>query len=172
MKNNLYGEAEASAMNAKQSTDSCWILKDLKATIDLGRTLTVTIPNFNLLLLEGPLGAGKTSLVKGIAMSLGIYEPITSPSFPLAQHYPAGKPPLFHLDLYRLNDPNDADELFIQEEEEANDIGALMVVEWPERLNLQLEEAWTIKLEHHISGGRWAQLIPPHRSDKNAITSS
>ena len=72
-----------------------------------------------ILLLSGPLGAGKTSLVQGLAEGLGITEPITSPTFALAQHYPQGEPQLVHLDLYRLEQPASADELFLQEEEEA-----------------------------------------------------
>ena len=59
-------------------------------------------------------------------------EPITSPTFALAQHYPQGEPKLVHLDLYRLEQPASADELFLQEEEEASATGALMAVEWPE----------------------------------------
>ena len=74
---------------------------------------------------EGPLGAGKTSLVQGLAGALGIQEPITSPTFALAQHYPEGTPPLVHLDLYRLEQAIAADDLFLQEEEEANAMGAL-----------------------------------------------
>ena len=93
---------------------------------------------------QGPLGAGKTSLVQGLAGALGIQEPITSPTFALAQHYPEGTPPLIHLDLYRLEQAIAADDLFLQEEEEANAMGALLVVEWPERLSLSLPDAWRL----------------------------
>jgi len=72
-------------------------------------------------MLQGELGAGKTCLVQGLAMALGIDEPITSPTFALAQHYkrpvPDGRPhALIHLDLYRLEQPAAAAELFAQEE--------------------------------------------------------
>jgi hypothetical protein len=75
-------------------------------------------------MLQGELGAGKTCLVQGLAMALGIDEPITSPTFALAQHYkrpvPDGRPhALIHLDLYRLEQPAAAAELFAQEEGEA-----------------------------------------------------
>ena len=56
--------------------------------------------------------------------------------------------------------PQPADELFLQEEEEAREAGALMAVEWPERLGLDLPEAWRLKLRHKDEG-RLAQLIPP-----------
>ena len=81
-----------------QSTDDSWILENLDATRFLGIVLAQRLPALSVLLLEGPLGAGKTSLVQGIATALGILEPITSPTYALAQHYPDGNPPLIHLD--------------------------------------------------------------------------
>ena len=78
----------------------------------------------------------------------------------MAQHYPQGTPHLVHLDLYRLEQPASADELFLQEEEEARATGALMAVEWPERLGLDLPEAWKLELRHQDEG-RLAQLTPP-----------
>ena len=119
-----------------------------------------------LLLLRGELGAGKTCLVQGLAEGLGISEPITSPTFALAQHYTGrvGERPtaLVHLDLYRLEAPAAADELFLQEEEEATALGAVLAVEWPERLGLVPEPAWRVQLR--VDGqreGRWARLEPP-----------
>jgi tRNA threonylcarbamoyladenosine biosynthesis protein TsaE len=101
--------------------------------------------------------------VQGLAEGLGISEPITSPTFALAQHYPQGEPKLVHLDLYRLEQPASADELFLQEEEEANTTGALMAVEWPERLGLDLTEAWHLELRHQDEG-RLAQLTSPRKA--------
>jgi tRNA threonylcarbamoyladenosine biosynthesis protein TsaE len=117
-----------------------------------------------LLLLRGELGAGKTCLVQGLAEGLGISEPITSPTFALAQHYAGrvGERPtaLVHLDLYRLDAQAAADELFLQEEEEATALGAVLAVEWPERMGLSPEPAW--RLELLVKGeGRWARLDPP-----------
>ena len=108
-------------------------LENPSATKGLGRQLalnwlSMTAPR-PILLLEGSLGAGKTSFVKGIAMALGIDEPITSPTFTLAQQYQGQAGALTHLDLYRLEQASSADELFYQEEEEAQEIGALMAVE-------------------------------------------
>ena len=105
------------------------MLENLDATHRLGRTLAKRLPAGAVLLLKGQLGAGKTSLVQGLAQALGIDEPITSPTFALAQHYPQGTPPLVHLDLYRLERPAAADDLFLQEEEEAIAMGALLGVE-------------------------------------------
>lgn len=161
MDRNLCRVSEASGSPDLQCTERSWILTDLQATRDLGRALAGWLPAGSLLLLKGPLGAGKTSLVQGIAEGLGISEPITSPSFALAQHYPQGLPPLVHLDLYRLELAAAADDLFLQEEEEARALGALLVVEWPERLSLQLIDAWTLTLNHRQEGGRQAQLREP-----------
>tara|TARA_B100000131_G_C17964503_1_gene551795 strand:+ start:452 stop:928 length:477 start_codon:yes stop_codon:yes gene_type:complete len=141
-----------------ESSQSGWILDDLEATIKFGEALSKNLAHVKILLLEGPLGAGKTSLIKGIGKGLGINEPITSPSFGLAHHYLNSKRTLFHLDLYRLEQPAAANEFFYEEEEEANDLKALMVIEWPSRLSINLHEALYIKLKYLDSGGRLIQV--------------
>ena len=106
-----------------------------------------------VLLLQGDLGSGKTSLVQGIGEGLGINEPITSPSFALSHQYEgclAGqKTALVHLDRYRLEASHLADELFIQEDEQANAIGALLAVEWPTRLSFSPTKSWQVKLNFY-----------------------
>ena len=158
---NLCGDAEASGSSGADSTQRVWELETLETTRALGRELAQRLPKGAILLLQGPLGAGKTSLVQGLALACGIGEPITSPTFALAQHYPQGRPPLVHLDLYRLEAPGSADELFLQEEEEARAMNALMAVEWPERLSVNLPEAWRLSLKHK-GDERRAELTPPH----------
>nr|WP_254216875.1 tRNA (adenosine(37)-N6)-threonylcarbamoyltransferase complex ATPase subunit type 1 TsaE [Synechococcus sp. CCY 9618] len=120
-----------------------------------------------LLLLQGELGAGKTSLVQGLAAGLGISEPVTSPTFALAQHYDTGSggggAALVHLDLYRLEQSAAADELFAQEEEEARRMGAVLAVEWPERLSFRPDGAWEVELTH-LEDGRRARITPPRLS--------
>ena len=160
MDGNLCRNAEASGLLFPECSDRTWTLDDLEATRAFGADLAQQLPGGSILLLHGPLGAGKTSLVQGLALALGIEEPITSPTFALAQHYPQGTPQLVHLDLYRLEHTASADELFLQEEEEARAAGALMAVEWPERLGLDLPEAWRLELRHQDEG-RLAQLTPP-----------
>lgn len=73
--------------------------------------------------------------MQGLAEAIGIDEPITSPSFALAQHYSGSRGALVHLDLYRLEQPAAADELLAQEEETARELEAVLAVEWPERLS-------------------------------------
>jgi tRNA threonylcarbamoyladenosine biosynthesis protein TsaE len=145
-------------------------LADLEATRALGRSLAERFAaEPPILLLQGPLGAGKTSLVQGLAEGLGIEEPITSPTFALAQHYSGrgagGETALVHLDLYRLTLPAAADELFAQEEEEATALSALLAVEWPERLSRPPADAWRLALSlpdpARPEAGRLARLIPP-----------
>ena len=158
-----FGDAEASGSLINQSTDETRILDDLEATKDLGRMLAARLKPRDIVLLRGPLGAGKTSLVQGLAGALGIQDPITSPTFALAQHYPEGTPPLIHLDLYRLELAVAADDLFLQEEEEATAMSALLVVEWPERLSLLLQDAWRLTLQYSSNGeGRLATIHAPN----------
>ena len=132
-------------------------LADAAATRALGRQLAQQLLSLcrpgvaPRLLLHGDLGAGKTCLVQGLAEELGIAEPITSPTFALAQHYSGRRgdgqaTALVHLDLYRLEDGAAADELFAQEEEEAMALGALMAVEWPQRLSCPPADAWQVEL--------------------------
>ena len=162
MELNLCRDAEASGSLDPDSTGRVWVLETLETTHALGRLLALALPMNAILLMQGPLGAGKTSLVQGIAMGCGIEEPVTSPTFALSQHYLQGQPPLVHLDLYRLESPGAADDLFLQEEEEATAIGALMAVEWPERLKIALPEAWRLELSHD-GDGRQAQLTAPRK---------
>jgi len=142
-------------------------LSDAAATQALGERLArhwLTLPPRDRpsLLLHGELGAGKTCLVQGLARGLGITEAITSPTFALAQHYQGAAAALVHLDLYRLEQNAAADELFAQEEEESLELGALLAVEWPERLSFVPEQCWQLRLSlldtQHPDQGRLAQL--------------
>ncbi len=158
-----------------QSADAIEVchLADPAATEALGRRLAARLiatggGDGALLLLRGELGAGKTSLVQGLAAALGITEPVTSPTFALAQHYDtdagsdAGSTALVHLDLYRLESAAAADELFAQEEEDARGLGAVLAVEWPERLSFRPEGAWEVALSQVVEGeGRLAHITPP-----------
>ncbi|MFN9637835.1 MAG: tRNA (adenosine(37)-N6)-threonylcarbamoyltransferase complex ATPase subunit type 1 TsaE [Synechococcaceae cyanobacterium] len=154
-----------------ENPQGAWLLlPDAEATQALGRRLAALLPPGSLLLLQGDLGAGKTSLVQGLAQGLGIEEPITSPSFALAQHYSGRRPDgsdtaLVHLDLYRLEDPAAAAELFAQEEEEALALGAVLAVEWPQRLRARPEPAWHLELtladRLDPAAGRRARLLGP-----------
>lgn len=144
-------------------------LPDAQATQTYGRRLAETLLTSGaaggvIMLLQGPLGAGKTCLVGGLALALAIGEPVTSPTFALAQHYQGQwrhqPQALVHLDLYRLEQPGAADQLFWEEEELANEQGALLAVEWPERLSQWPQGAWHLHL-HMADQGRLAVLRSP-----------
>ena len=139
-------------------------LADADATHARGVALARELPKGSVLLLSGELGAGKTSLVQGIAVGLGISEAVTSPTFALAQHYShpnkSQQPVLVHLDLYRLELAEAADDLFAQEEELAAESGALRAVEWPQRLSCSPSQAWQLQLLY-CDGGRRLLITPP-----------
>jgi tRNA threonylcarbamoyladenosine biosynthesis protein TsaE len=84
--------------------------------------------------LYGDLGAGKTTLARGVLRGLGFEGDVASPTFPIVQPYEMLAPPIWHVDLYRIEDPGELQELALGE---ALDDGAL-IIEWPERLGDQL----------------------------------
>ena len=110
-----------------------WQTHDAPETLALGKQIGAQLSGGEVLLLDGPLGAGKTVLVKGLASALDIDpEEVVSPSFTLVNPY-AGRLPLFHIDLYRLDEGAaaanavDLEELLTYER-------AVIVIEWAERL--------------------------------------
>lgn len=81
--------------------------------------------------LTGQLGTGKTQLIKGLARGLGITAPVLSPTFVLVHEYPGGRLPLYHLDLYRLNGPEEIIAAGLEEYLRRPD--AVVAIEWVER---------------------------------------
>ena len=73
--------------------------------------LAAAVPPGTVIALEGDLGAGKTAFARGFARGLGITEPVTSPTFTILQSYEGGRLPLWHFDLYRLEDESEMDEI-------------------------------------------------------------
>jgi tRNA threonylcarbamoyladenosine biosynthesis protein TsaE len=114
-------------------------------TFAYGQLLSAQLRGGEILLLSGPLGAGKTILVKGIAAALGIdRDEVTSPTFTLVNPY-AGRLRLFHIDLYRL-DEGPAAAHAVDLEELLSDTGAVIVIEWAERLGHYPLPASVIKI--------------------------
>ena len=143
-------------------------IENLTETLNLGERLSQKLNPQSVILLQGPIGAGKTSFVKGIAKGLGISEDITSPTFALSHHYYSGKIPLFHLDLYRLENISSVKEVFFNEEEEAIQNKAIIVVEWPELIEPLIEDFWKIEISYSIDYGRNYEIRDP----KNLFTFS
>ena len=129
-------------------------VENLTETLNLGEKLSQKLNPKSIVLLQGPIGAGKTSFVKGIAKGLSIYEDITSPTFALSHHYNSGKIPLIHLDLYRLENVDMAKEVFLSEEEEAQENQAILVIEWPELIQSFIENFWKIEISYAKNYGR------------------
>jgi tRNA threonylcarbamoyladenosine biosynthesis protein TsaE len=106
---------------------------------DLGRELAGRLRAGDLVILTGPLGAGKTTLVQGIGEGLGVRGPVTSPTFVIARVHPAlagSGPPLVHADAYRLGSVGEVDDLDL----DADAAGAVTVVEWGQGLAEGLAE--------------------------------
>ena len=111
-----------------------WETHDEAATFALGTRVGAALTGGEIILLDGPLGAGKTIFVKGLAAALGVdASEVTSPSFTLVNRHDTERLTLYHLDLYRLPagaraaHAVDLDELLIDER-------AVIVIEWAERL--------------------------------------
>jgi tRNA threonylcarbamoyl adenosine modification protein YjeE len=85
-----------------------WLSTSVEATRQVGRELAAELAPDRALLLSGDLGAGKTQFVKGMARGLGVEEPVTSPTFNIMLVHEC-RLPLFHVDLYRLDEPQAAD---------------------------------------------------------------
>jgi len=143
-------------------------VKDLKETLELGEKLSQKLNPQSIILLNGPIGAGKTSFVQGIAKGLDITENITSPTFALSHHYNSGKIPLIHLDLYRLENISSAKEVFFSEEEEALQSKAILIIEWPGLIEELIENFWKIEIRYAKNSGRYYEIRDP----KNSLTFS
>ena len=136
-------------------------IRNLKETIQLGRKFAQRLNPKSIVLLQGPIGAGKTSFVQGIADGLFIKEEITSPTFALSHHYNSGTVPLIHMDLYRIENSFIAKEFFISEEEEAIQNEAIMVIEWPELIKPILNNFWKIEISYATNLGRNYKIWEP-----------
>jgi tRNA threonylcarbamoyladenosine biosynthesis protein TsaE len=96
--------------------------------------------------ISGPLGAGKTTLVQAICAGYGVVEPVTSPTFALVHEYRSPRSLVYHLDLFRLDTPDDLTALGWDEIVTAH---ALVMVEWPERAGDRMPPGHVpIDLEH------------------------
>ena len=110
-----------------------------------GRRMAAVVRIGDVIALEGGLGAGKTTLARGILEGLGLEEEAPSPSFAIVQPYdiPEVRLPVAHVDLYRLDRPEEAEELALDDYL----MDSLLIVEWPDRLG---PDAWPDALRLHI----------------------
>jgi tRNA threonylcarbamoyladenosine biosynthesis protein TsaE len=114
-----------------------------------GAELAAGLKPGDVVLVQGEMGAGKTTFVRGAARALGVTKPVTSPTFTLGNRY-AGRVPVAHLDLHRLStlageDPGLLDDYV--------DAATIAFVEWPEVAESELDAAVRVRLEH-LGGDR------------------
>lgn len=140
-------------------------VRDPEAMHALGLRLGAQLRAGDLVVLTGPLGAGKTTLTRGIGEGLGVRGPVSSPTFVLARTHPSlvGGPPLVHVDAYRLGSPVELDDLDLDVE------ASVVVVEWgagmvdgitESVLEIRIERAAddTRAVELDGTGPRWVGL--------------
>ena len=136
-------------------------LKNISETIAFGKNFVTNLEPQSIVILKGPIGAGKTSFVQGIGQGLCIKESITSPTFSLSNHYGSGSMYLIHMDLYRIESSLSARELFIEEEEELETNKGLLIIEWPELIEPILENYWKIEINYGHKNGRNFNIYEP-----------
>ncbi|MEH2114698.1 tRNA (adenosine(37)-N6)-threonylcarbamoyltransferase complex ATPase subunit type 1 TsaE [Nostoc sp.] len=145
-------------------------LADAEATLRLGITLGESLTPGSVILLEGDLGAGKTTLVQGVGKGLGIVEPIVSPTFTLINEYTEGRLSLYHLDLYRL-EPQEVAALNLESYWEGVEfIPGIVAIEWAERLPYKPDSYLSVSLTYGDGGTRQVELVPFNYDISKVIT--
>lgn len=136
------------------------ILADADATHRAGLTLAPHLRAGDIVALSGELGAGKTSFARGVLQGLGFAGEVPSPSFALVIPYapPAVSLPVWHVDLYRLEDEREAEALALDDAL----FDAALLIEWPERLGDRLwPEALRLRFDAEGTGRRLTVTAPP-----------
>ena len=132
-------------------------VRSAEAQERLGAALAAGCPRPCIIFLAGDLGAGKTTLVRGFLRALGHDGPVRSPTFTLLEPYKLGSGPVFHLDLYRLGDPEELAYLGLRDL-----LGerAILMVEWPERGVGELPSPDLRIAIAHLAAGRRVEIDP------------
>jgi tRNA threonylcarbamoyladenosine biosynthesis protein TsaE len=134
-----------------------YVLPAVEDTRALGQALAELLRPGDLVVLAGPLGAGKPALTQGIGAGLGVPGAVTSPTFVLARVHRGGRLPLVHVDAYRLASMADVDDLDL----DATAGEAVTVVEWGHGLVEQLaDEHLVVELDRRDDDVRTARLVP------------
>lgn len=120
-------------------------------TLAAGQDLAAAVSPGEIITLTGDLGVGKTVFVKGFAMGLGIREPVTSPTFTILCEYTTGRLPLYHFDVYRIEDE---DEMYAVGLDEYVNGEGVCLIEWAERIDDMLPRPLKrITIEKDLSKG-------------------
>ncbi len=132
------------------------VTRSEKETMALGRKLGARLRGLDVVCLYGNLGAGKTTLTKGLAAAMGFKGRVVSPTFGLAREYRGKKLSIFHVDLYRVAARETGD---IGLEEFVSDPRAVCVIEWPEAgLAYMPPDRLELRLSTRRDGGRTIKL--------------
>jgi len=137
------------------------LILNAEATELVGSALAGVLLPTDAIALFGELGAGKTTLTRGLLRGLGFAGDVTSPTFPIVQTYdpPDVRLSVWHVDLYRIENPSELTELALDEARDA----AALVIEWPERLGALLwPDSLQLRLTAVDGGGRaLTASVPP-----------
>ena len=126
-------------------------------TVKLAAAFASSLPRPAVVTLTGDLGTGKTVFSRGMARALGVEGPISSPTFTIVQEYEIETGLLFHMDLYRIADDEDA--LTFGIEDFLTDKTAICIIEWPQRLSCLLpDEVYAVHLQHVSENEREIRL--------------
>lgn len=134
-------------------------LADAAATAAAGARLAEVAMPGDVIALSGSLGMGKTSLARGLLAALGLRGEAPSPSFAIVQPYdpPEVRLPVLHVDLYRIEDPGELDELGLDEARR----DSVLVIEWPERAPGRWPDALRLVIALDGEGRRLTAELPP-----------
>ena len=134
------------------------ILADERDTEEFGARIAAAFRPGDVITLSGPLGVGKTALARGILAALGHQGDVPSPSFAIVQPYEELEPPVWHVDLFRIEDASELDELGL---ESADD--GVLIVEWPEKAGSRAwPQALGLNLDFDEGGARrLTAKVPP-----------
>ena len=141
------------------------ILDSEEASVNVARALAAKLKAGDVIALSGPLGVGKTTLARALIGALGHQGDVPSPSFAIVQPYEELQPPVWHVDLYRIENAAELDELGLASTD------AALIVEWPERagdaawpgalrLSLEFAEAGARRLTAKVPQS-WQHRWPP-----------
>ncbi len=134
------------------------ILASEADTRALGESLASRVRSGDVITLSGPLGVGKTALARALLRALGHDGEVPSPSFAIVQPYDATDPPVWHVDLYRIEDPAEIAELGLDDAV----ADAVLLVEWPERAGPGAwPDALHLSLDFAADGARRLTALVP-----------
>ena len=132
-------------------------LPDLEAMAEFGARIAEKLQPGDVVALSGGLGAGKTTLARGIIAALGHQGEVPSPTFTIVEVYDALRVPLVHADFYRLDRPAEADELGLDDYRE----GAALLAEWPEHVGGFATEPGCLTIALEIAGNGRRAIVEP-----------